>query len=523
MGVLSDPAHLQAFHYATTSFSASVLNNVFITYYVEMVMSVSKLSSGWFMLGQIVYCIWNSFNDPIFGWLGDTRFASITQRRVPRIRIGGPLWCLAFVVTWFPWGTADKSPTLAGLHFLFTMIVYDGTLSFTLVAHQALLTDMTSDDAQRERCNMWSAACHLAGSFAVFAAHQLWDPKDLRAFQMLTLGLAAMALLGFVVTTTSPHITEEYGVSGKIASGATEDQNREPPTPPTPSLLKFIRSILKHYNFWIFVAVGLFQQFSCTFNTNFFAIFLNALTGHWMPRYFKSVMLLSTFVFPHIGTIVITPLLSKYGKWVVVKALFALRLVSAIVALYICADLLHVPVTTFFGASPAGDTEVTQRLNHIQTTMSITLLVTGFLVVNRVLTECVCRMIPLIVSDLVDEDFVRNNRKMTMSSMYFGCHALMTKPGQSAAPMFGWWVLSLYGYQAISSEVESEGAHGGGEPEPSGGSNGAIWFTMLQLILLTPIVMCAIMLVIWQFYSLHGRYLKRIKTTLERNAADWVV
>ena len=28
-----------------------------------------------------------------------------------------------------------------------------------------------------------------------------------------------------------------------------------------------------------------------------------------------------------------------------------------------------------------------------------------------------------------------------MSSMYFGCHALFTKPGQSLAPMFGWWVL----------------------------------------------------------------------------------
>ena len=52
------------------NFSASVLNNVFITYYVEMFLSVSRLSSAWFMSGQVLYCIWNCANDPILGWLG---------------------------------------------------------------------------------------------------------------------------------------------------------------------------------------------------------------------------------------------------------------------------------------------------------------------------------------------------------------------------------------------------------------------------------------------------------------------
>ena len=41
---------------------------------------------------------------------------------------------------------------LAGLHFFLTMFLYDGFMSWTMVAYQALLADMTADDRQRERC-----------------------------------------------------------------------------------------------------------------------------------------------------------------------------------------------------------------------------------------------------------------------------------------------------------------------------------------------------------------------------------
>ena len=39
---------------------------------------------------------------------------------------------------------------------------------------------------------------------------------------------------------------------------------------------------------------------------------------------------------------------------------------------------------------------------------------------------------------------------------------------------------------------------------------------MLQLIFLTPLVMCGVMIVCWQPYSLKGKYLKDIKAKVQR-------
>eukprot|EP00906_Rhabdomonas_costata_P033029 RCo046500 len=206
-----DRLHRQALHYAMTSFSASVLNNVFVTFYVQTFLTTFHLNQFWFMVGQVVYCVWNCTNDPVFGWIGDTRFQNAQQRRLPRIRVGGPLWALAFLVVWCPF-TRDPvaNPAIAGLHFIVAMVLYDGAMSYTMVAHQALLADLTSNDRQRERCNMYSAGCHIAGSFAVFAAHQAWESTSMGRFRVLAVGLSVVACLGFCCTSLSSHLTERY-------------------------------------------------------------------------------------------------------------------------------------------------------------------------------------------------------------------------------------------------------------------------------------------------------------------------
>ena len=63
---------------------------------------------------------------------------------------------------------------------------------------------------------------------------------------------------------------------------------------------------------------------------------------------------------------------------------------------------------------------------------------------NRVFTEGTCKLLNLVISDLVDEDFVQHNREHAASAVLFGMSALLSKPGQTLAPLIGTWLLAVY-------------------------------------------------------------------------------
>ena len=66
-----------------------------------------------------------------------------------------------------------------------------------------------------------------------------------------------------------------------------------------------------------------------------------------------------------------------------------------------------------------------------------------FVFSNRVFTEGTCKLLNLVISDLVDEDYVIHDRKQAVSALMFGTAALVSKPGQTLAPLIGTWLLSV--------------------------------------------------------------------------------
>uniref|UniRef100_A0A673I656 Major facilitator superfamily domain containing 13A n=1 Tax=Sinocyclocheilus rhinocerous TaxID=307959 RepID=A0A673I656_9TELE len=62
--------------YGSLALFISILHNVFLLYYVETFVSVYKIDKMSFWLGETVFLIWNSLNDPLFGWLSDRSFLS---------------------------------------------------------------------------------------------------------------------------------------------------------------------------------------------------------------------------------------------------------------------------------------------------------------------------------------------------------------------------------------------------------------------------------------------------------------
>ena len=107
-------------------FASAILGTLFGLFNVILFTNVVKLRPSYFYTGHILYGLWNAVNDPAFGWLLD-RTANKSNRRLPVIYIGGPAWCLCFMLTWYPW-SYDGDSYLAFSHFLFTMFCCSSVL-----------------------------------------------------------------------------------------------------------------------------------------------------------------------------------------------------------------------------------------------------------------------------------------------------------------------------------------------------------------------------------------------------------
>ncbi|CAM9737676.1 unnamed protein product, partial [Sphacelaria rigidula] len=87
------------------------------------------ISDGHFYASHVVFAVWNAINDPAFAWLIDNTTASGAERRLPAIKYGGPLWCLSFLIPWWPWSNEPGS-WLVGAHFCFSICMFDSFLTY---------------------------------------------------------------------------------------------------------------------------------------------------------------------------------------------------------------------------------------------------------------------------------------------------------------------------------------------------------------------------------------------------------
>lgn len=131
---------------------------------------------------------------------------------------------------------------------------------------------------------------------------------------------------------------------------------------------------------------------------------------------------------------------------------------------------------------------------------------------NRVFTEGTCKLLKLVISDLVDEDFVVNRRQQAASALLFGMVALLTKPGQTFAPLIGTWLLCVYtGYDIFNREPVKDSLVS--VPDVSSGSGTPpLRLGCFYMLVFVPITCALLQLAAWSRFTLHGRKLQGIKT-----------
>lgn len=190
--------------YGSLSLFTSVVHNVFLLYHVDMFVSVYRIDQTSFWIGEMIFLVWNSLNDPVFGWLSDKRYLSdnskhfglsnIVLQRIDALRWTGPLFALSFLAFWIQWANP-------GLQFVICLCLYDGFLTMIDLHHSALLADLAISAEARTKLNSRASFFSILGSASVFLSYAVWNKDNLRMFRQFCLLLTVISLIGFFLMT----------------------------------------------------------------------------------------------------------------------------------------------------------------------------------------------------------------------------------------------------------------------------------------------------------------------------------
>ncbi|XP_051055789.1 transmembrane protein 180 isoform X2 [Phodopus roborovskii] len=406
----------------------------------------------------------------------------VVLTRVRALSWHGPLLALSFLAFWVPWAPA-------GLQFLLCLCLYDGFLTLVDLHHHALLADLALSAHDRTHLNFYCSLFSAAGSMSVFASYAFWNKEDFSSFRAFCVVLAAGSGLGFLAATQLLRrrieaTRRDRGCSALVVDGSVcEELLVGGEEAGSISLGQYLRQLARHQNFLWFVGMDLVQVFHCHFNSNFFPLFLEHLLSDHISLSTGSFLLGISYVAPHLNNLYFLPLCRRWGVYAVVRGLFLLKLGLSLLML-------------LAGPDCPG-------------------LLCCFIASNRVFTEGTCKLLTLVVTDLVDEDMVLNHRKQAASALLFGMVALVTKPGQTFAPLLGTWLLCFYtGHDLFQQPPLTSVGSAQPWPEPPAPAP-AQAPTLRQgcfyLLVLVPITCALLQLFTWSQFTLHGRRLRVVK------------
>ena len=238
---------------------------------------------------------------------------------------------------------------------------------------------------------------------------------------------------------------------------------------PAPGLLLLLRQLAASANFRVFTGVAVLQSLDCTFEKNFFVPLMDALlpallaaatargsaggadtaSGGSMPAALRGAVISLSFLLPHVCVVGWTPLLRRAGLPATLRAVLGSR-----GALLVAAVALSWAVGGLGAASSSSSSS---------SSVWVPRCVLGFLLANRVLSETVCRLFPLVKAELVDEDAAVHGRTHgAVTASVMGAAEALAKAGQSLAPMLAY---------AVLPQLQRVGGGGGG-----GGAGGvSVW------------------------------------------------
>ena len=137
--------------YSLAMFGLSIAGYMYVTYGTFFYTETIGLSMKLIALGNVLYAVWDAFNDPIAGYLSD-RTRTRWGRRKPWLLASVPVFVLSSILFFSPPASLGTGVGLAVYFTVFLMLTETGN-TISTVNYHSLLPELYRDEKRRNQAN----------------------------------------------------------------------------------------------------------------------------------------------------------------------------------------------------------------------------------------------------------------------------------------------------------------------------------------------------------------------------------
>ncbi|XP_072025997.1 transmembrane protein 180-like isoform X1 [Amphiura filiformis] len=463
--------HRSALAFACLTFGGSLMSSIFKFYYVKIFLNHYHVSQGWFDFAQICYLIWNAVNDPLFAYFQDN-YAFFRSRR-HNVLFAAPFYSLSFLLAWFPWGDYTSHPWLAGVHLLVALSCYDTMFTLVGLVNCALFVEISQKYEDRILLTRYNQIASLLASSSILFSQIFCDGlNNIEAFRVF---VTIVALISWVAMTyTGLYVKTQYdGVpvpsnTHSQYKNLNESQKSQDEEDNSLSPWTQFKQICREKNVLLFLAVNFLQSFHSTYISNFLSIFGDELLPANMGIV-KKFVYGAAFIIPQILVLCLSPIVGKKGYYQVMLWSYGIKMGYAVIAVLIGR---HEPM-----------------------------FLALFFIIESSIPNAIYSFQGLPISDIVDGDQIRYNRRLPLSASVFSYNALAVKPPESLAPILIVSILNRNHYQDKLTGTMSSQQHN------------ELQFAMFLVMCAMPFVIGLLQMIVWRPYSIRDSHITIPKHT----------
>ena len=389
----------------------AAMNFMLMIFYTDVALVAPAVAGAALLVGKV----WDTVNDPLFGWMTDRTRSRWGRHRVYLVYGAIPLGIAAAAVWMVPPGL---SPVAAFLWIAITYTVFDTLMTLVQLPYQAMAANMTTDYDERTSLTAYASMGALLGFFAgsVLMPVLVRAAPDARTGYALA-GSCFGLVAGLAVAVVAWRVREPEG--GSAPSGA-QDGGQGPRQPMWESVRETLRTTLHNRPFLLLMSAATLVRLGLTLVQAALAYFvIYRLQGDKgdLPRYMGTllgVVGLSLFVWKYV--------VDRWEKnW------------AYVLGLVLCAGGL----VALYWVGPGDQRTVTAILVVIGIGMGAHWIVPF-----------------AMVPDTIDHGHMQAGERQT--GMYYGLYGLMDKLARTLATVMVAGMLDVTGY--VPNVAQSETA-----------------------------------------------------------------
>lgn len=224
--------------YSLAMFGLSIAGYMYVTYGTFFYTETIGLSMQLIALGNVVYAIWDAFNDPIAGYLSD-RTRTRWGRRKPWLMVSVPVFVLSSILFFCPPSALGTGIGLA-IYFTVFLVLTETGNTISTVNYHSLLPELYRDEKERNKANALRQGMQLIGMIIGVSLVPMITAAIGYPNTAIILGILSGALIVYSV----------LGCRERSEFSQSEQ----------PGLLKSLKALATNRNFWLVAVSHFFYQ-----------------------------------------------------------------------------------------------------------------------------------------------------------------------------------------------------------------------------------------------------------------------